>query len=351
MLRNAFTPWLFAALFTSSLAACGDGAVDGLSGTPEDTESSQRNFDVSGVEMGVTAGVSGTVWVLDKYSDGSSHPGQNAIDIGTAGGTGVWHQVNGVPAEVGGGWIFVDFVQEAGFCSGFNPGDANYNGAKLRVYTYFYAIDGSYLGYHVAAYQHVEPAEGVKDQWFTWNHAGAGTMWATPGAALGNGADGGLRLGALFSGGGKKILNTNGKLCHWGDHLHQEGAGSRAALSLDQGVSGRGDRAHAFYVTAGMGAGNPPSAPPPVSGAPANPPEDPPQDPPADPPKDPPVDPGDPSLCACKTGVDNFCFYAPKTAGCDMTFPGGYCDPNGDGDYSDGNWETGWYDFHDKCSG
>jgi hypothetical protein len=54
--------------------------------------------------------------------------------------------------------------------------------------------------------------------------------------------------------------------------------------------------------------------------------------------------------CPC-TGVENnFCQHAPNTAGCPMTMAGGYCDPNGDGSYADGDWNKGWYDYHDACA-
>lgn len=53
--------------------------------------------------------------------------------------------------------------------------------------------------------------------------------------------------------------------------------------------------------------------------------------------------------CACRSGVDNFCHYPPRTAGCAMTFPGGYCDPNGDGGYGDADWGRGFNEFHAAC--
>ncbi len=53
--------------------------------------------------------------------------------------------------------------------------------------------------------------------------------------------------------------------------------------------------------------------------------------------------------CACRSGVDNFCQYPPRTAGCAMTFPGGYCDPNGDGGYGDADWTRGYSEFHAAC--
>ncbi len=54
--------------------------------------------------------------------------------------------------------------------------------------------------------------------------------------------------------------------------------------------------------------------------------------------------------CSSEPGFDNFCFYPPDTPNCTMTYSGGYCDPNGDGDYSDGDWNRGWYEYYDCCS-
>lgn len=59
--------------------------------------------------------------------------------------------------------------------------------------------------------------------------------------------------------------------------------------------------------------------------------------------------PPPPAYCPCGSGIDNFCSLSPNTADCPMTAPGGYCDPNGDGDYSDADWSKGWYDHHDHC--
>lgn len=56
-----------------------------------------------------------------------------------------------------------------------------------------------------------------------------------------------------------------------------------------------------------------------------------------------------PPTCPCRSDVDNFCHYAPKTSGCLMTYPGGYCDPNGDGAYSDADWVRGYNEFHAAC--
>jgi len=64
----------------------------------------------------------------------------------------------------------------------------------------------------------------------------------------------------------------------------------------------------------------------------------------------PPPPPPPPSCsCACNHNVDNFCLYAPKTSGCAMTQPGGYCDPNGDGSFSDADWVRGYNEFHQQC--
>lgn len=56
-----------------------------------------------------------------------------------------------------------------------------------------------------------------------------------------------------------------------------------------------------------------------------------------------------PPSCPCRSDVNNFCHYAPRTTGCAMTFPGGYCDPNGDGSYSDADWTRGFNEFHSAC--
>lgn len=53
--------------------------------------------------------------------------------------------------------------------------------------------------------------------------------------------------------------------------------------------------------------------------------------------------------CSSDPNFDNFCFYGPSTPGCSMTFPGGYCDPNGDGSYSDADWVRGWTEYNNQC--
>ncbi len=52
--------------------------------------------------------------------------------------------------------------------------------------------------------------------------------------------------------------------------------------------------------------------------------------------------------CPCSTApaFDNFCDHPPSTQGCAMTQPGGYCDPNGDSSYTDGDWNRGYYEYH-----
>jgi len=49
-------------------------------------------------------------------------------------------------------------------------------------------------------------------------------------------------------------------------------------------------------------------------------------------------------------GIDNFCSWPPSTLGCPMTDRGGYCDPNGDASYTDGDWVRGYYEYAAACS-
>lgn len=58
-----------------------------------------------------------------------------------------------------------------------------------------------------------------------------------------------------------------------------------------------------------------------------------------------------PYPCECRSGVDNFCLYPPQTLNCPMTFPGGYCDPNGDASFDDADWEGGYYEYQRLCGG
>ena len=51
--------------------------------------------------------------------------------------------------------------------------------------------------------------------------------------------------------------------------------------------------------------------------------------------------------CPCEDGADNVCDLAPGT--CSATLPGGYCDPDGDGAYFDGDFTLGWKEYQAKC--
>jgi hypothetical protein len=65
-------------------------------------------------------------------------------------------------------------------------------------------------------------------------------------------------------------------------------------------------------------------------------------------PNDPPP-PDDPPPAGCPCTGDNRCANPPGTPGCPMTAPGGYCDPNGDGSFTDGDWVKGWSDHAAQC--
>ena len=60
-----------------------------------------------------------------------------------------------------------------------------------------------------------------------------------------------------------------------------------------------------------------------------------------------------PAVCPCSepgvSNMDNFCSHPPSTPGCPMTFPGGYCDPNGDGSFTDGDWVQGYNAYQASC--
>ena len=45
---------------------------------------------------------------------------------------------------------------------------------------------------------------------------------------------------------------------------------------------------------------------------------------------------------------NNMCHWSNVT-GLDMTWPGGYCDPNGDGYRDDGDWVRGWQEYQLRC--
>lgn len=51
--------------------------------------------------------------------------------------------------------------------------------------------------------------------------------------------------------------------------------------------------------------------------------------------------------CPCVPGADNVCDLEPGA--CAPTQPGGYCDPNGDGAFFDGDWTQGWLDYKEQC--
>ena len=53
------------------------------------------------------------------------------------------------------------------------------------------------------------------------------------------------------------------------------------------------------------------------------------------------------SDCPCAPGTTTFCNLAPGT--CSATKPGGYCDPNGDGAYFDGDFTKGNMEHAAKC--
>jgi hypothetical protein len=63
----------------------------------------------------------------------------------------------------------------------------------------------------------------------------------------------------------------------------------------------------------------------------------------------PPPDDPPPTTPSCPCTSDNRCANPPSTPGCPMTSPGGYCDPNGDGSFTDGDWVKGYYDHAAEC--
>src|SRR5207237_680899 len=133
----------------------------------------------------------GVITTLAYYSDGSPHPGVNAIDVGAPGGSAVWYQTDYLGSSVAGGWLRVEPVHEAGLCSQWSSGSPYYNGAKIYVYAYFYGRDGNYLGSHRAAFQHVVPAgDGA---WVRFNNSASDAgLWPSPDATLNDGTSGGV---------------------------------------------------------------------------------------------------------------------------------------------------------------
>jgi hypothetical protein len=53
--------------------------------------------------------------------------------------------------------------------------------------------------------------------------------------------------------------------------------------------------------------------------------------------------------CPCRSDIDNYCLHSPSTSGCPMTYPRGYCDPNGDGSFADADWNRGYQEFQQYC--
>ena len=51
----------------------------------------------------------------------------------------------------------------------------------------------------------------------------------------------------------------------------------------------------------------------------------------------------------CSPNVDNCCDMGIERPGVLPTWPGGICDPNGDGDFSDGDWDLGHQCYREKC--
>lgn len=57
------------------------------------------------------------------------------------------------------------------------------------------------------------------------------------------------------------------------------------------------------------------------------------------------------SPCPCEPAAAeslNFCGLSPGA--CEATTPGGYCDPDGDGNFADGDWNLGWQEWTAKCA-
>lgn len=214
--------------------------------------------------LSVTSGVNGTVTTLASYGGGAAHPGVNAVDIGAAGGTAVWHQLDYLPADIAGGWVRTYVTKDAGYCSQWSPGSPYYNGAKMIVVTYFWGTDGSYRGWHRSAYQHVAPDGTAADYWWKWNNPNATKKaWGTPNVDLGNGTASGIYLGTVFGVWGNIYNGPGGGLCTTGSHLHQEGDGARAGtLWVGKAMTARYNDVHRFGIAGGLPAtGYAPSVP------------------------------------------------------------------------------------------
>lgn len=242
----------------SFVASCRD-----VSTSPE-REAIGRSQQRLANSLSVTSGVSGTVTTLAYYSAGNAHPGQNSVDIGAPGGAGVHHQLDYLPSDVAGGWLRTYVTKDAGYCSQWSPGSPYYNGAKLIVVTYLYATDGTYLGWHRSAYQHVSPNASVEDAWWRWNNSSASVAaWQSPDVSLGAQQSNGLELGTVFGVSGNITNGPGGGLCTTGSHLHQEGTGWRgSALFVGKGMTDRYNDVHLFDPIGGWPiTGEPPYAP------------------------------------------------------------------------------------------
>src|SRR5690349_12110740 len=108
----------------------------------ESEGATEKESGVSGGTLAVLAGVNGTISTLAYYSDGTAHPGNNAVDIGAPGGSAVWHQLDYLTPRMAGGEVEVYESHESGYCSQWYPGDEYYNGSKIIVTTTIYDTDG-----------------------------------------------------------------------------------------------------------------------------------------------------------------------------------------------------------------
>jgi hypothetical protein len=258
--------WVAAGLV---LAACSDAPYESRLIRPEAdppvaAPAGKAEVLKEGGVLSVLAGVDGTITTLAVYGDGSPHPGVNSIDVGAGGGTPVWYQVGALPDSVAGGWIHAYVVHEAGYCSQWTPGSPYYNGAKVYVETWFYGAGGEAIGWHRAAFQHVDPDGSTVDGWWKWNNAGAAApLWGDARFVLGNGTAGGMPVGAVHGIAAPVYNGPGGGLCTDGSHLHQEGAGARdGSLWRGEGVAGRSTALHVFRPAGGMAPGGaPPDAP------------------------------------------------------------------------------------------
>ena len=244
------------------------GSPKGSNGPPVDPSSQPTGKDAMAHAydgtVALLAGTNGTVSALSTYPGGATHPGINPIDIDAGGGQAVWHQLGGIPADIGGGWLYVKRLHEVGKCSEWEPSAPDYNGDKAAVFTYFYDVEGEYLGWQGATYQHLVLFPSHAGAWWTWNSATASTpSWIDAQLSFGDATQGGLYLGDVFLGGGAILAGPGGELCHDHDHLHQEGDGIRDPdLAAQDEVSVRESPTHRIAPAIGFPVGRPPWEPP-----------------------------------------------------------------------------------------